>query len=71
LIRNLISYHFNYLKLGRAKQTCQMRQCLQPMLPVTAQCSRCGLDGWRQQPVPTPQAKIQAANDGSPSSLME
>jgi F-box and leucine-rich repeat protein 10/11 len=48
-----------------------MRQCLQPMLPVTAQCSRCGLDGWRQQPVPTPQAKIQAANDGSPSSLME
>lgn len=57
--------------LGRAKQTCQMRQCLQPMLPVTAQCSRCNLDGWRQQPVPAPQAKLQAANEGTPSSLME
>lgn len=48
-----------------------MRQCLQPMLPVTALCSRCNLDGWRQQPVPAPQAKLQAANEGSPSSLME
>ncbi|CRK99580.1 CLUMA_CG012893, isoform A [Clunio marinus] len=56
---------------GRAKQTCQMRQCLQPMLPVTAQCSRCNLDGWRQQPVPAPQAKLLAANEGTPSSLME
>lgn len=56
---------------GRAKQTCMMRQCLQPMLPVTAQCSRCNLDGWRQQPVPAPQAKLQAANEGTPSSLME
>ncbi|KAG5680189.1 hypothetical protein PVAND_009714 [Polypedilum vanderplanki] len=56
---------------GRAKQTCQMRQCLQPMLPVTALCSQCNLDGWRQSPVPAPQAKLQAANEGSPSSLME
>lgn len=56
---------------GRAKQTCQMRQCLQPMLPVTALCSRCNLDGWRQPPVPAPQAKLQAANEGTPSTLME
>lgn len=56
---------------GRAKQTCMMRQCLQPMLPVTAQCARCNLDGWRQQPVPAPQAKLQAANEGTPSALME
>lgn len=72
-IRNFVeSFDFNLFSiLGRAKQTCQMRQCLQPMLPVTAQCSRCNLDGWRQQPVPAPQAKLQAANDGTPSSLME
>ena len=36
---------------GRVKQTCIMRQCLQPMLPVTAACSSCGLDSWSQQPV--------------------
>lgn len=56
---------------GRAKQTCMMRQCLQPQLPVTAQCCFCALDGWRQQPLPPPQAKIQAANEKNPSSLME
>lgn len=54
---------------GRAKQTCTMRQCLQPMLPVTAQCVICHLDGWRQTPV-SPQAKLQAALEG-PSALME
>lgn len=54
---------------GRAKQTCMMRQCLQPMLPVTAQCVFCNLDGWRQTPV-SPQAKLQASLDG-PSGLME
>ncbi|XP_055707188.1 jmjC domain-containing histone demethylation protein 1 [Phlebotomus papatasi] len=54
---------------GRAKQTCMMRQCLQPMLPVTAQCIYCHLDGWRQTPV-APQAKLQASLEG-PSSLME
>lgn len=54
---------------GRAKQTCMMRQCLQPMLPVTAQCVFCNLDGWRQTPV-SPQAKLQASLDG-PSALME
>lgn len=54
---------------GRAKQTCMMRQCLQPMLPVTAQCVYCHLDGWRQQPV-SPQGKLQATLDG-PSALME
>ncbi|XP_053617138.1 jmjC domain-containing histone demethylation protein 1 isoform X2 [Plodia interpunctella] len=42
--------------LGRAKQTCIMRQCLQPMLPVTASCAVCHLDGWMQTPV-APQAK--------------
>lgn len=54
---------------GRAKQTCTMRQCLQPMLPVTAQCVICHLDGWRQTPV-SPQAKQQAGQEG-PSALME
>lgn len=54
---------------GRAKQTCMMRQCLQPMLPVTAQCVYCHLDGWRQTPV-SPQGKLQATLDG-PSALME
>lgn len=56
---------------GRAKQTCMMRQCLQPMLPVTAQCVYCNLDGWRQQPVSSPQAKQQITNDLGPSALME
>lgn len=54
---------------GRAKQTCTTRQCLQPMLPVTAQCIYCHLDGWRQTPV-SPQTKQQASCDG-PSALME
>lgn len=54
---------------GRAKQTCMMRQCLQPMLPVTAQCVYCSLDGWRQVPI-SPQAKMQQSVEG-PSSLME
>lgn len=54
---------------GRAKQTCMMRQCLQPMLPVTAQCVYCHLDGWRQTPV-VPQAKQQQTLEG-PSALME
>ncbi|XP_026462710.1 jmjC domain-containing histone demethylation protein 1-like [Ctenocephalides felis] len=40
---------------GRAKQTCNMRQCLQPMLPVTAACALCGLDGWGRPPVATSQ----------------
>lgn len=54
---------------GRAKQTCNMRQCLQPMLPVTAACVHCSLDGWGQTPV-TPLQKGPLRNDG-PSSLME
>lgn len=54
---------------GRAKQTCMMRQCLSPMLPVTAQCVYCHLDGWRQTPV-SPQTKQLASVDG-PSALME
>ncbi|XP_075146747.1 lysine demethylase 2 [Haematobia irritans] len=54
---------------GRAKQTCMMRQCLSPMLPVTAQCVFCHLDGWRQTPV-SPQTKQLACLDG-PSALME
>ncbi|XP_046682822.1 jmjC domain-containing histone demethylation protein 1 isoform X2 [Homalodisca vitripennis] len=52
---------------GRAKQTCIMRQCLQPMLPVTAACASCGLDGWGQQLV----IPIQKTNKEVPSSLME
>lgn len=54
---------------GRAKQTCMMRQCLQPMLPVTAQCVYCHLDGWRQTPV-SPMAKVHAHMEG-PSALLE
>lgn len=54
---------------GRAKQTCLMRQCLAPMLPVTAQCAFCHLDGWGQTPV-SPQTKQLAQLEG-PSSLME
>uniref|UniRef100_A0A8D9A856 [histone H3]-dimethyl-L-lysine(36) demethylase n=1 Tax=Cacopsylla melanoneura TaxID=428564 RepID=A0A8D9A856_9HEMI len=52
---------------GRAKQTCVMRQCLQPMLPITAACSLCGLDGWGQ-PLVIP---IQKTNKDSSSTLME
>lgn len=49
-----------------------MRQCLQPMLPVTAQCIHCHLDGWRQAPITAPaQAKLQAQLQEGPSSLME
>ncbi|XP_019876695.2 jmjC domain-containing histone demethylation protein 1 isoform X2 [Aethina tumida] len=54
---------------GRAKQTCVMRQCLQPMLPVTAACSNCGLDGWMQTPVAPLQKGPQRCE--SASSLME
>ncbi|CAG4932677.1 unnamed protein product [Colias eurytheme] len=55
--------------LGRAKQTCVMRQCLQPMLPVTASCAVCHLDGWMQTPV-APQAKGNSGRNG-PSLLRE
>ncbi|XP_018564095.1 jmjC domain-containing histone demethylation protein 1 isoform X1 [Anoplophora glabripennis] len=54
---------------GRAKQTCNMRQCLQPMLPVTAACSHCGLDGWMQTPVTPLQKGPQRCE--SASNLME
>ncbi|XKL65132.1 hypothetical protein PGB90_005218 [Kerria lacca] len=52
---------------GKAKQTCVMRQCLQPMLPVTAACVICGLDGWGQQII----VPITKLNKSTPSSLME
>ncbi|XP_022128242.1 jmjC domain-containing histone demethylation protein 1 [Pieris rapae] len=55
--------------MGRAKQTCVMRQCLQPMLPVTASCAVCHLDGWMQTPV-APQAKGNSGRNG-PSLLRE
>ncbi|CAH0549530.1 unnamed protein product [Brassicogethes aeneus] len=54
---------------GRAKQTCVMRQCLQPMLPVTAACASCGLDGWMQTPVTPLQKGPQRCE--SASNLME
>ncbi|KAK9745105.1 PHD-finger [Popillia japonica] len=54
---------------GRAKQTCNMRQCLQPMLPVTAACVHCGLDGWGQTPVVPLQKGPQRCE--SASTLME
>ncbi|XP_034942287.1 jmjC domain-containing histone demethylation protein 1 [Chelonus insularis] len=52
---------------GRAKQTCITRQCLRPMLPVTAACKVCQLDGWGQQPAPLMGKPIP----GTPSNLME
>ncbi|XP_060863538.1 jmjC domain-containing histone demethylation protein 1 isoform X5 [Metopolophium dirhodum] len=52
---------------GRAKQTCVMRQCLQPMLPITAACGICSLDGWGQQII----IPIQKAAKDTPSQLME
>lgn len=54
---------------GRAKQTCNMRQCLQPMLPVTAACVHCALDGWGQTPVVPLQKGPQRCE--SASTLME
>lgn len=54
---------------GRAKQTCNMRQCLQPMLPITAACANCGLDGWGQTPMmPLQKTPLRCE---SASSLME
>ncbi|XP_026815603.1 jmjC domain-containing histone demethylation protein 1 isoform X1 [Rhopalosiphum maidis] len=52
---------------GRAKQTCVMRQCLQPMLPITAACGICSLDGWGQQII----IPIQKTAKDTPSQLME
>uniref|UniRef100_A0A1B6EBZ4 [histone H3]-dimethyl-L-lysine(36) demethylase n=1 Tax=Clastoptera arizonana TaxID=38151 RepID=A0A1B6EBZ4_9HEMI len=52
---------------GRAKQTCKMRQCLQPLLPSTAICAVCGLDGWGLSLDNTKQ-KLKKEE---PSSLME
>ncbi|XP_046416749.1 jmjC domain-containing histone demethylation protein 1-like [Neodiprion fabricii] len=52
---------------GRAKQTCLMRQCLRPMLPVTAACKVCQLDGWKQQPAPL----MGKPTPSTPSTLME
>lgn len=42
------------------------------MLPVTAQCIFCNLDGWHKQPVASPaQVKSQITQEMGPSSLME
>lgn len=45
---------------GRAKQTCLMRQCLRPMLPVTSSCKICHLDGWKQSPAPLTGMTLQS-----------
>lgn len=52
---------------GRAKQTCLMRQCLRPMLPVTSSCKVCQMDGWGQPPGPLMGKPVPVA----PSTLME
>ncbi|KAL0117142.1 hypothetical protein PUN28_010170 [Cardiocondyla obscurior] len=52
---------------GRAKQTCLMRQCLRPMLPVTSSCKVCNLDGWKQHPAPLTGKPFPTI----PSTLME
>lgn len=42
------------------------------MLPVSAQCVYCNLDGWNQQPVASPQTKSHNTQDmGIPSGLFE
>lgn len=52
---------------GRAKQTCQQRQCMRPGLPITANCKICNLDGWNQTPAPLMGKQAPTV----PSSLME
>lgn len=52
---------------GRAKQTCLMRQCMRPNLPVTAACKFCNLDGWGQTPAPL----MGKQGPSAPSTLME
>ncbi|XP_065579671.1 lysine-specific demethylase 2A-like [Artemia franciscana] len=52
---------------GKAKQTCKARQCLKPLLPITATCVYCNLDGWMKE-VAFPCAR---PTKESPSSLME
>lgn len=52
---------------GRIKQSCIMRQCLQPMFPITATCGICSLDGWGQQIIDPTQIAVK----DTPSNLME
>jgi len=39
-----------YGGLGRLRQSCVKRRCLQPQLPIAATCSQCNLDGWNETP---------------------
>ena len=39
-----------YGGLGRLRQSCVKRRCLQPQLPIAASCSQCNLDGWSETP---------------------
>lgn len=36
--------------LGKLRKPCQMRNCLQELLPPTLVCAICGLDGWHAEP---------------------
>ena len=35
---------------GRLRKPCQLRKCLQPLLPLNVCCNICGLDGWYAEP---------------------
>jgi len=56
-----------YGGLGRLRQSCVKRRCLQPQLPVAASCSRCGMDGRYQ----TPDHKKVVDYKTSPPNLFE
>jgi len=53
---------------GVRRKTCLMRECLKPILPLTASCSECGLDGWGD--IPGPSILSTKCRDAS-SNLME
>ena len=35
---------------GHIRQPCELRKCIQPLLPLTVVCNICGLDGWYAEP---------------------
>ncbi|XP_042885733.1 lysine-specific demethylase 2A-like [Penaeus japonicus] len=49
---------------GTMKQTCKMKKCTQPMLPVTAVCYECQLDGWGRVITTPPQKPPQNVPSG-------
>lgn len=39
-------FQIRYGGPGILRRPCQLRQCIQPLLPNSVCCSICGLDGW-------------------------